>query len=125
MLRSAGRWRIGLAVTLLVGGVLSAIAYVRGLPELRVIPQLDKVLHFGLAGSIAFFLHGVLKQRRVLTLPLAGVLVVVACAIEEYMQRFVPTRNSSLGDFAADVAGVVVSLAFARSRPAGSDRRSD
>jgi hypothetical protein len=105
-------WWFGLAATSVVAVVLSAIAYSAGFTDLfEKMPQLDKAVHFGLAGALAFFLDGALRRRMVrfagLALPLASLLILIPVAIEEFMQRFSMNRTPSFADFAADVAGVV------------------
>lgn len=104
---------IGLVVTLSVG------AYGHGLPAWLGAGQIDKVLHFAMAGTLAFFLDGMLRARPAwrgsFAPPLASVLVLVPVGIEEYLQRYSATRTSDIRDFAADVAGVIVFLFVART----------
>ncbi|HVH44061.1 MAG TPA: VanZ family protein [Labilithrix sp.] len=104
-------WWLGLAASGLVAATLSLDAYVEGLPPVfEEIPHLDKTLHFALAGVLTFFLDGVLRRRMIrlgpVSVPLAAVLFLVPAAIEEFLQRFSVNRSSSVGDFAADAAGV-------------------
>ena len=72
----------------------------------------DKIGHFFLIGGLAFFLDGALRQRAIATpsfeIPFAPVAVLVVAGVEEYLQRLSPRRDSSFGDFAADVLGVIV-----------------
>ncbi len=102
-------WWLGLIACVLVGASLSIVSYAEGLPFDQV-PQLDKVVHFGLGGALAFFLDGVLRRRMLrigpIALPLAAVLVLVPAGIEEFLQRYSVNRTSSFGDYAADVVGV-------------------
>jgi VanZ family protein len=102
-------WWLGLGASALVAGVLSLVAYDEGLP-FDQLPQLDKAVHFGIGGALAFFLDGVLRRRQVrvglVGIPLAALLVLIPAGIEEFLQRFSTYRMSSLGDFTADVAGV-------------------
>ncbi|MBX3208488.1 MAG: VanZ family protein [Labilithrix sp.] len=112
-------WWFGLVTVGLVAAGMTLFVYKRGLPaELTAIPHLDKALHFGVAGSLAFFLDGVLRRRalRVGTgsIPMAAVLLLVPAAIEEFLQRYSPHRSSSLADFAADVAGVAFFIWLSR-----------
>ncbi|MBX3197178.1 MAG: VanZ family protein [Labilithrix sp.] len=112
-------WWFGLGATALVAASLTLIVYREGLPERFVaIPQLDKALHFGMAGSLAFFLDGVLRRRALRigrrSVPLAAVLLLVPAAIEEFLQRYSVHRSSSLADFAADVAGVALFIWLSR-----------
>lgn len=94
---------------MLIAASLSLVSYAEGLPFDRV-PHLDKAVHFGLGGALAFFLDGVLRRRMLrigpTAVPLAAALVLVPAGIEEFLQRYSINRTSSFGDFAADVAGV-------------------
>jgi polysaccharide biosynthesis protein VpsQ len=112
-------WWFGLAATVLVTAVLSLLSYAQGMPAaFDEVPQLDKALHFGLGGSLAFFLDGALRRRALrvgpVSLPLASVLLLVPAGIEEFLQRFSTYRTSSIADFAADVAGVTLFIWLSR-----------
>ena len=67
---------------------------------------------------VSFFLDGALRRRMIriagLAVPLAAVLFLVPAGIEEFLQRYSIHRSSSLGDFAADVAGVAVFVWLSR-----------
>jgi VanZ family protein len=108
---SGAIWWFGFAATSLVAVVLTLGAYAAGLPPIfDEIRYLDKVLHFALAGALAFFLDGVLRRRMVraggIALPLAAIALLVPFSIDEFLQRFSANRSSSIGDFVADIAGV-------------------
>jgi len=84
----------------------------------------DKVLHLG----VYLVLGGTLAWAKEKT-PSAPVLVLVLLgmaygAMDEWHQAFVPGRDPSLGDFAADCAGVALGFILLRSllklRPSGS-----
>jgi len=102
-------WWFGLAGSAIVAAVLSLVSYTEGLP-FDQLPHLDKVVHFGLGGTLAFFLDGALRRRMLrigpVAAPVAAILVLLPAGIEEFLQRYSIHRSSSLGDFAADVAGV-------------------
>jgi polysaccharide biosynthesis protein VpsQ len=75
-------------------------------------PNGDKVGHFVLMGLFSLLVNlGVLSGpgrrtlRRVIT---ASLLVTGVVALEEFSQRFFPSRNSSWGDLAASLAGIIV-----------------
>ena len=107
----AALWWLGLGATTLFAAALTLIVDDEGLPAaFATVPQLDKALHFGIAGMLTFFLDGVLRRRMIrvagIAVPLAAVLFLVPAGIEEFLQRYSIHRSSSLGDFAADVAGV-------------------
>jgi hypothetical protein len=112
---------LGLGTSVLVAAALTLIAYAEGLP-FDQLPQLDKVVHFGMGGALAFFLDGVLRQRMIalgprawsLRVPLAALLILVPAGIEEFLQRYSTQRTSSFGDFAADLAGVTFCVWLSR-----------
>jgi VanZ family protein len=106
-------WVLGFGATVVAASSLSALAYADALPlVVQETPHLDKVLHFSVAGVLAFFLDGALARRGMrvgpLAVPWSAVIVLVPAGIEEYLQRYTTHRTSSFWDFAADVAGVVV-----------------
>lgn len=114
------RWWLGFSVIVGIGGFLSLRAYQEGLSDvLELAPQLDKLLHFVLAGLLAFFLDGALRRRTLFTIgrlpvPLAAVGILVPTAIDEIAQSFTIYRTASVFDYAADVAGVVVFIRLSR-----------
>lgn len=77
---------------------------------LHQIPWGDKLGHFLLVGSLAFFLNHALRQRRVGILNwrvlLGGALVAVAITLEEISQIWIPHRQFDFGDLAANYAGI-------------------
>jgi hypothetical protein len=112
-------WRLGFVAMAFATITGSALAYVSGLPAIfDRVEQLDKVVHFGVFGSLAFFLDAVLRRRMLrvgaIAVPLAAVLVLVPAAIEEFCQRFSTNRTSDIFDFAADLAGVTVLVFLSR-----------
>ncbi len=116
----AWRWWTGLILVAAGAAYLSSLAYAEGLPEFfRVVPQFDKVVHFTIAGLLAFFLDGALGRRMLfagsrVAVPLAAVAVLAPAAVEEYLQRYSTHRTSSIWDFAADLVGVVVLVTLSR-----------
>jgi hypothetical protein len=112
-------WWLGLVSTVIVLVSGSVIAYIDGLPAIvQATPHLDKVCHFTVFGSIAFFLDGVLRRKALdagsTRVPIAAVLILVPAALEEYVQRYSPNRSSSIWDFAADVLGVATAIGLSR-----------
>jgi VanZ family protein len=116
----AWRWWAGVAVISAIAVYMTFLAYAERLPSVfQLVPQFDKVAHFGAAGLLAFFLDGALRRRMLFeasrfAVPLAAVLVLVPGGIEEYLQRYATYRTSSIWDFSADLAGVVVLVALSR-----------
>lgn len=117
---AAWRWWTGLLLVAAGAAYMSSLAYAEGLPAIfRVVPQFDKVVHFAVAGLLAFFLDGALGRRTLfagsrVAVPLAAVAVLAPAGVEEYLQRYSTHRTSSIWDFAADVAGVVALVALSR-----------
>ena len=106
----------------------SIAAYAQLLPPWIAPGDMDKVFHFAMGGTLAFFLDRALRGRAAwrgrLAPPLSSVLVLVPVGIEEYLQRYSAVRTSSIWDFAADVAGVVVLTLVARSQRFSAASRS-
>jgi len=102
-------WRFVLALYVVLLGVISGLAYAQGLPmTVLSTPGLDKVIHFLLLGGASFLARKATDDARMKGIP-TGPLVVGLCAtIDECTQAFVPTRTFSLGDMAANLAGVIV-----------------
>lgn len=107
-------WWLAFALVCCVTALLSAISYAGQMPGIVPETNLDKVVHFVVGGALATTLDGALKRRSIGFLPIAVPAVLVPAGIEEWLQRYSDTRTSSLGDFAADVAGVVVCTWLAR-----------
>jgi VanZ family protein len=101
-------WWVGLGATVLCTLGALRLAYEDRMPD--PFRENDKLVHFCFAGALAFFLDGALARRMLrassLSLPASSVLLLVPMGLEEYLQRYAAARTSSLGDFAADVAGV-------------------
>jgi VanZ family protein len=77
------------------------------------IEHLDKVVHFTAYLLLAFAIGSVLTVWRGFEtwIPFAVWTVCVAYgAIDEYTQRFVPSRTASLADLACDAAGAAVGV---------------
>lgn len=112
-------WWLGFLVVLALGLHLTVRAYREQLPALFAVPGVDKVVHAVMAGALVFFLDGALGQRDLRAgrawVPLAALLVLAPVGVEEILQRFSITRNSSVLDFLADVAGVVVLCPLSRA----------
>ena len=113
-------WRIGFSIQLGLVLAISAGAYLGVLPtSLPAVPHADLVAHAVLIGLLGFFLDGALAYRPLLRaagfLRLGSALVLCAAGLEEIAQRLSARRSSSITDFAADVAGVLL-LSWASRR---------
>jgi hypothetical protein len=110
-------WWLGLGTTCLVTLAVSLVAYREGLAYFGI-PQADKAVHISIGGALAFFLDGVLRRRTVdvgrLRIPVAALLILVPAAIEEFLQRYSPNRESSFADYAADLVGVALGVWLSR-----------
>ncbi|MCB9162525.1 MAG: phosphatase PAP2 family protein [Caldilineaceae bacterium] len=106
------RWLLWPQVALAV--VVTEMAYLGILPlHLLAWPNSDKVLHFLLIGSVAFWLNLWWEGRRIpvtarLAVPLALVAPFAVALTEEAFQALSPLRTASLVDLSADLLGLIV-----------------
>ncbi|NDJ22635.1 VanZ family protein [Nostoc sp. B(2019)] len=97
-------------------GILMSIsisAYLKVIPsELSQFPYYDTILHFLLLGIAAYLSHLALNKRKIqfldISLPLAPLIVMFFCIIDETIQLFTPHRSFDLVDLAADLCGIVL-----------------
>lgn len=92
--------------------IVTHMAYLDILPGyLLRWPLADKVLHFLLIGSIAFWLNlwlnGRSLQARPRPIPLALLIPFSLALLEEGFQFFSPLRTASLSDLSSDLAGLL------------------
>ena len=87
---------------------ISVLAYSGGIPSFVSELGLDKVLHAAMGFALTALLARALRGRAVL----AGVLVMLPLATDEYLQRFSSSRSSDWADLIADVIGVTLAVAF-------------
>jgi VanZ family protein len=109
-------WRracvVGSVVQLAIAIGLSALAYRNKLPKWApTFHGADKLAHFFVFGGLAFFFDGALGYRRLWPrapafVRLAPIVVWIAVALDEYMQRFSPHRSSDWRDLLADTLGI-------------------
>jgi undecaprenyl-diphosphatase len=105
--RSRWRWLLWPQIALMI--VVSQVAYMGRLPvSVLRLPYTDKVLHFLLFGSVAFWLRLWWGPRRLAGLPLAVVVPFGLAALEEGAQAFSSVRSAGLDDLAADLAGMAL-----------------
>jgi VanZ family protein len=101
--------------------------------KVKIEPPVDKAIHMGAFGVLAFLLAlgaGRRLQRHVLwAIPVLGLVLGI---LDEFHQSFSPGRSVSLGDVAADFAGATVAtfawwLAWrqGRARAFDTNRPSD
>ena len=114
------RWWGGFLLVGFAAGGLTLVAYREGLPiALNQIWQCDKIMHFLIAGLLAFFLDGALAGRALapasgIAVPIAAIGLLVPMGIEECLQGLSALRNPSIWDFASDVAGVLAFIPLSR-----------
>ncbi|MBD2186317.1 VanZ family protein [Planktothrix sp. FACHB-1375] len=92
---------------------ISISAYLKILPvKSSTIPFYDTMGHFILLGLAAFFGHLALNKRKIncgnIFIPIAPLLVVICCFIDELLQTLSPYRTASVSDLAADFVGIAV-----------------
>ena len=92
--------------------VTAILAYLNWLPPIvHTVPHLDKVLHFSMIGSLAFWFVLQWGDRRwqlgTLSLPLAVLAPGLLALADEALQALSPVRSASLADLAFDLAGLV------------------
>lgn len=90
---------------------ISVSAYLKIIPtEISQFPYYDTVLHFLLLGIAGFLSHLALNKRKIqllnIYLPLAPLIVIFFCLVDEMIQFFVPYRSFDLVDLAADLCGI-------------------
>jgi VanZ family protein len=95
---------VGLAGMFVPGSPDSGLG-VPGLDSLGI-PHLDKLFHFAFLLTLTFGLSNVAKTRKVLFTVLGMMATFGVCA--EELQRWVPYREFSFLDMAANLSGVVV-----------------
>lgn len=119
--RARWRWLVWLQAALIV--VVSQVAYMGRLPlAVLTLPYTDKVLHFVMFGSVAFWLSLWLGPRRLAGVPAAIALPFGLAALEEGAQALSSVRSAGLDDLAADLAGMVVFWWMGEKAPT-DDRR--
>lgn len=84
---------------------------------LGLIPQLDKLAHFGAFSILGLLVCGLsLKLRPKPSIPLFSLplLVVTLCGVlEECLQMFIPGRMASIPDLLADLGGAIFAILLA------------
>lgn len=113
----ARRWWIAFAGVAAFAIGLSAFAYAGRLPPEFF--EADKAIHFGIAGALAFCLDRATGARSLKWM----LALLLLFALDEVAQRLSVHRSSNLGDYAADVAGVLSCTALSRLWSKASDRR--
>jgi len=106
------RWA-PLAVALGIFTIGTVLAYAHCLPAwIGRIPNLDKVLHFGIYGFLAWSLDHVLRRRDggYPKTPVAAMFMVPGAALEEGLQGLSRVRTCSGWDYLADLSGIVLCL---------------
>jgi len=101
-LRTLARAAFAVAVLVVVVGSLTPAAE---MPEITVS---DKIQHFAAYAGLAFLALVAWRRQGLFGWPLMS--VVAAGPAIEILQLLVPGRSASLGDAAADIAGVVIGV---------------
>ncbi|WP_442935884.1 VanZ family protein [Nostoc sp.] len=92
---------------------ISMSAYLRIIPtEISQFPYYDTILHLLSLGIAAYLAHLALNKRQIqilnIYLPLAPLIVIFFCIVDETIQLFVPDRSFDLVDLAADLCSIVL-----------------
>lgn len=85
---------------------------------------MDKVVHGTMYGVLGFLVGNALLRARVVVWVLAGVLLAVMAAGDEWHQEWIPGRSAETLDWVADVAGATVGLTLSRAAQARRETRS-
>lgn len=119
---TARRWLPGIAW----GVVILVITSVPGsaIPAGPEIPGLDKVVHGTMYGVLGFLVGNALLRERVAAWVLAGGVIAVMAAGDEWHQEWIPGRSAETLDWVADVAGATVGLTLSRAAHARRETRS-
>ena len=112
-MRTNRPWMFAFWVYLGILMSISLSAYFKIIPsELAQFPYYDTILHFLLLGIAAFLSHLAFNKPKIqifnISLPLAPIIVVLFCLIDEIIQHFVPYRSADLMDLVADLCGVAL-----------------
>ncbi len=112
-MKSNQRWVFAFWVYFAILMSISMSAYLRIIPtEISQFPYYDTILHFLLLGIAAYLGHLALNKRKIpifnISLPLAPLIVIFFCIVDEIIQLFIPYRSFDLVDLAADLCGIVL-----------------
>ncbi|MEH2105607.1 VanZ family protein [Nostoc sp.] len=112
-MKSNQRWVFAFWVYFGILMSISISAYLRIIPtKIAQIPYYDTILHFLLLGIAAYLGHLALNKRNIqifnISLPLASLIVIFFCIVDEIIQLFTPYRSFDLVDLAADFCGIVL-----------------
>lgn len=69
--------------------------------------------HFTIFFLFTFFLLATIKKTQRINLKILAIVLILSLTYavsDEYHQKFVPNRDSSMGDFLTDTAGILTSL---------------
>ena len=112
-MKSNQRWVYAFWVYFGILMFISMSAYLKIIPtEISQIPYYDTILHFLLLGIAAYLGHLALNKQKIqilnLSLPLAPLIVIFFCIVDEIIQLFIPYRSFDLVDLGADMCGILL-----------------
>lgn len=95
-------------------------------PDVPNVGEGDKVVHALLYGPLAVLIGRAAPSvtRHPMRAALVAVGLAALAALDEWHQAFIPGRSAGVGDWAADVVGVLVGLAVVTARARRSVRAS-
>jgi len=104
-------------------GVIFVLSSIPGrrLPVPSFIPNFDKIAHLGVYALLGFLIFRAGKEEWVrrpsrFWIAAACLLGILYGATDEWHQFFVPQRSCSFWDWASDIVGIVLGVAFQLSR---------
>lgn len=103
--------RLLLRVAFVLAAIAVAVGSLTPAVEMPTIDVSDKIQHLGAYAKLTFLAILAWPQARLLTGPVMG--VIIAGPAIEVLQFLVPGRSASLGDAAADLAGVAIGWVLA------------
>ncbi|MBD2206540.1 VanZ family protein [Calothrix sp. FACHB-1219] len=112
-MRTNRPWMFVFWVYLTILMSISLSAYLKIIPtEIAKFPHYDTILHFLLLGIAAFVSHLAFNKAKFtignIALPIAPMIVILFCLIDEIIQHFVPYRLADPVDLLADLCGIVL-----------------
>ncbi|HUI88200.1 MAG TPA: VanZ family protein [Anaerolineales bacterium] len=106
------RWAIFFGVFIVFIIIAADTGHIGRLGKVYDFPNGDKVGHFVLFGLLSFVIDLSVLEARPLAdkkrlVVLTNFLVALFVGLEEYSQRFFPTRTADIFDFLASCAGII------------------
>jgi len=85
-------------------------------PQVPQVGEGDKVVHAFFYGVLGWLVARALRTGAATRLLAAFAALVAFAALDEWHQGFIPGRSASVGDLAADAAGIAIGLLLLAAR---------